>query len=590
MGDIDKIKRQLENDISLLSDEEKLSLKAKILGFRQVPVGIDEFVESDLYLGKITRNGAMIYPFWRKFLRELYPDPLTSTNQIIVLTGGIGIGKSTVSLVMCMYTLYKILMLKDTTFFDIELLKGVNLVFYHVNVEKATNDFVFPFYNYIDTSPWFSKNKNNCKFVTIAEGPRANKGIGGDVIYYNLSEINFIAHDKAVEKVNSAISRFYSRWRSAIGYFGHVVLDSSVFGDASVVEQVIAESPYDIKVVRAPIWEVKAHTNQFSHTTFKVYTGDSINQPFIVKGNEDKTEGLDPDKFIDVPDNLLPEYKSDIYKALQETAGVSTSMTGKYFTDVSKLNQSFNLPWTLNDTFMVDFYDPQDQLWNYIGHLFTGPNPVIPKDKLIAIRFDVAYASDLAGVSVGYLKEMRCVNADIGLYEPVIDVPVIFGVSRKPGQETAISKLKQLVYDLSNIYDIGCITTDSFQSKNMVQDLIRDGFKAYFISMDRNNQAYDLCKTLIYEGRFNMAANKLHIRDMINLRIIGNKVDHLPIYSKDTCDSTCGICKSILDNLDVFKGLSQKYVMESTTKLYQELYQKPPQIQNLENRIANLFK
>lgn len=585
----EEIKSELAQKVSEMTYEEKLELKAKIQGFTRVPPTIDEFIESDLYLGKATRNGAMLYPFWRQFLRELYPDPLTTTNQIIILTGGIGIGKSTVSLVMAMYTLCKILLLKDTSFFDIDIIKGVNLVFFHVNVDKASNDFLFPFYNkYIENSPFFQKNKNNQRFITIPEGPRGNKGIGGDVVFYNLSEINFIPHEKAVEKVNSAISRFYSRWRAAIGCFGHVVLDSSVFGDASVVEQVIADSPYDIKIVRAPIWQVKAHTGQFSKTTFRVYTGDAINQPFIVK-DQGKLTGLDPDKVIDVPDNLLPEYKSDIYKALQETAGVSTSMNGKYFTDVIKLEQSFTLPWDLHDSYAVDFFDEDDRIMNYVGHLFEGDDPVIPRDRLIAIRFDVAYASDLAGVGVGYLKEMKCINADLGLYEPVIDIPVAFGVSRKPGQETPITKLKNFVYDLSALYDIGVITTDSFQSKNMQQDLVRDGFRSYYISMDRNNQAYDLAKAMIYEGRLHFAANKLLMRDMINLRIIGGKVDHLPIYSKDIPDAACGICKSILDNLETFKNVSQRYQLEATTKLYQELYHKDPVVENLENRIKNIF-
>ena len=184
---------------------------------------------------------------------------------------------------------------------------------------------------------------------------------------------------------------------------------------------------------------------------------------------------------------------------------------------------------------------------------------------------------------------MKCINADLGLYEPVIDIPVAFGVSRKPGQETPITKLKNFVYDLSALYDIGVITTDSFQSKNMQQDLVRDGFRSYYISMDRNNQAYDLAKAMIYEGRLHFAANKLLMRDMINLRIIGGKVDHLPIYSKDIPDAACGICKSILDNLETFKKVSQRYQLEATTKLYQELYHKDPVVENLENRIKNIF-
>lgn len=581
---VELLKKELEEKVAKMSPQEKLSLKAKIQGYRDVPVGIDEFIESDLYLGGATRNGRIIYPFWRKFLREVYPDPLTTTHQIVILTGGIGIGKSTVSNIMALYTLYKILMLQSTEYFDIELIKGVNLVFFHVLVEKAETDFIEPIKdNYIKKSPWFQKNLSNQKWVTIAEGPNRNKGIGGDVVFYNLSEINFIDHDKAVEKINSAISRFYSRWRSAIGSFGHVVLDSSVFGDASVVEEVISTSSYDIKVVRAPIWEVKAHTNQFSKTTFKVFGGDATNPPFIVTADT-PTKGLDPDKFVDVPENLLPEYKTDIYKALQETAGVSTTMSGKYFADYMKLNESFNLPQVIPDVIVLDYFG-NDQIWDYVGKLFDTQYPIIPRDKKLAIRFDVAYASDLAGVAVGYVSDIKVINEAIGLTEPIIDAPLIFGVGRKAGQETCISKLKQFVYDLAKFYDIGVITTDSFQSKNMQQDLERDGFNCYFMSMDRNNQAYDLAKTFIYEGRFNQMKNELHIRDMLNLRIIDGKVDHLPIYSKDTCDASCGLPKSIMDNYEAFKELSQKYVMEKTADLYKDLYKRDGDLERLKQII-----
>lgn len=59
--------------------------------------------------------------------------------------------------------------------------------------------------------------------------------------------------------------------------------------------------------------------------------------------------------------------------------------------------------------------------------------------------------------------------------------------------------------------------------------------------------------------------------------------------SKDLPDATCGICKSILDNLETFKNVSQRYQLEATTKLYQELYHKDPVVENLENRIKNIF-
>lgn len=583
--ELNQLSPDLAEAIGQMTEQEKLETKAKILGFTRLPPTIDEFIESDLYIGKGTKNGKMVYPFWREFLREIYPDPLRSTNPIVILTGGIGIGKSTLSLIMAMYTLCKVMLMRDFSFFDLELLKGVNLVFFHVNVDKASNDFIFPFYErYYSQSMFFQRNKTQ-RFVTIPEGPRSNKGIGGDVIYYNLSEINFIPHGKAVEKINSAISRFFSRFRSASQYMGHVVLDSSVFGDASVVEQVIAESPYDIKVVRAPIWEVKKHTNQFSKEKFRVYTGDSIQQPFVLTEGSVTSE-LDPDKIIEVPLNLLPEYKSDIYKALQETAGVSTSLTGRYFTDISRLNDSFRIDQTVPEVLIVDFFDQDDQLMNYLR---AEIDRLIPKDKILAVRFDVGLTSDLCGMAIAYLDEMRLINPEIKLFEPSVCVPIAIGISRKVGQETPLNKLKQFVVDLSMDYEIGCVTTDQFQSRQLQQDINREGIRSYLMSVDRTSRPYDIYKTLIYEGRLKQPKSKLLQTECTQLRIMGNKIDHLPAFSKDIADAVSGCVTSIIDNLDTFKQVSQVYQLKHAAELMKGYYNKPEEVYKLENKITNIY-
>lgn len=595
MNDALEIKRrEVAELIANMTPEEKVSMKARMYGFTRVPPDIDTFIEDDMYLGKSTKNGRILFPFWRRFLRELYPTPVSQTHAIIILTGGIGIGKSTVSLILAMYTLLKCLLLRDFSYWDIEALKGVNFVFFHVNVEKAGNDFVFPFYSvYIADSMFFQKNRNNTRFITIAEGPRGNKGIGGDVVFYNLSEINFIPHEKAVEKVNSAISRFYSRWRAAVNVFGHIILDSSVFGDASVVEQVIADNVYPIKVVRAPIWEVKGHTGVYSKEMIRVFTGDSINAPFIIY-NEDKAKDLDPDKIIEVPKNLEGEYKADIYKALQESAGISTSLTGRYFTDIDKLNSSFCLPWELESTFVVDFFN-EERLMDYFRHMFVNPDgskkadPIIPYDKLLAIRLDVAYSGDNAGVAVGYLRDLKCINKEIDLFEPLIDIPIQFGVNRRAGQETAITKLKEFILDLGQWYEIGVVTTDQFQSRQIVQDLTREGIRAYFMSMDRNTKAYDLHKIMIYESRLRQAKNLLSMEEQNQLRRMGNKIDHLPNGSKDISDATGGIAQSIVDNLEIFKQVSQRYSMEKSQEIFKEFMRGSQHQRDFEDKLINLF-
>ena len=40
--------------------------------YKEIPVTIDEFIENPHYLGKSTRNGMSIYPYWRKKYREIF--------------------------------------------------------------------------------------------------------------------------------------------------------------------------------------------------------------------------------------------------------------------------------------------------------------------------------------------------------------------------------------------------------------------------------------------------------------------------------------------------------------------------------------
>lgn len=50
--------------------------------YDEIPVDIDTFLTDDKFLGKVTENGKIIYPFWRDIYRKLF-DPTANFNECI---------------------------------------------------------------------------------------------------------------------------------------------------------------------------------------------------------------------------------------------------------------------------------------------------------------------------------------------------------------------------------------------------------------------------------------------------------------------------------------------------------------------------
>lgn len=53
------------------------------IGFTETVPTIDEAIESEYYLKNIAPR--IVYPFWRKRLRELFPDNITTKSTYVVL-------------------------------------------------------------------------------------------------------------------------------------------------------------------------------------------------------------------------------------------------------------------------------------------------------------------------------------------------------------------------------------------------------------------------------------------------------------------------------------------------------------------------
>ena len=78
---IDILEKYGENEIYNLIYQD--------LGYKERVPTINEFIESDEYLGLITNGGKGIYDYWKEQLNIIYPTPFTSPYHTILLRGSI---------------------------------------------------------------------------------------------------------------------------------------------------------------------------------------------------------------------------------------------------------------------------------------------------------------------------------------------------------------------------------------------------------------------------------------------------------------------------------------------------------------------
>lgn len=554
-----------------LSQDQLLQVQAKILGYKSVPPSIEEFVTNDYYLGKAFGGGGKdVYPYWMKILKEIYPTPIHTAHPFVVFTGPIGGGKSTITKIMNLYQLCRLGHLDNFGYFGVNINKTIDFVMCHTTSQKAQSDLVNGSWNIYEKSPYFTRDFqwSDSLYRYVSDGPRTNSAIGGDVIFYHFSEVNFIDFYKAKHKIDQAFDRYKSRFLRVLNYFGGIVIDSSAEGDESIVDYLIKEYP-GLYVIRDPIWEIKKHLGiYFRKGSFKVYIGDSSNPPFIISDERPLTDDHDPDRVIEVPMELYENYKSDIVLSLQNTAGISTSSSDTFFTDKELLKEAFTIPNHIDNIITVDFFDDEELITQVKDQLKE-----IPTEKVLFIGVDMGVSSDLCGFSVSYFDDWVYKEGKKTI-EFKTKTPLSIGISRKSGQETSITKVFNLIKSISEDYEIGAVVTDQYQSTQLRQDLTREGINSYLSSVDRSMDPYIFLKTQVYKGLSKFVTNKELEIEMFNLVNTGSHIDHLSSYSKDLSDALCNSVKAIKDNLDIADQISTKYSFDVQLKVLKQIGRK----------------
>ena len=168
--------------------------------YNEIPVSIDEFIENPHYLGRSTRNGESIYPYWRKTYRRIF-DPSLAYEEVI-FTGAIGVGKTKTADVCLAYLLYKLMCLKNPQkYFKMNEGEEISIFFLNINLTLAEGVGFNTLHKMLIDSPWFmargtvtgriKERYNPPNNITIKFGSKSDHALGQQCYCALMDEADF---------------------------------------------------------------------------------------------------------------------------------------------------------------------------------------------------------------------------------------------------------------------------------------------------------------------------------------------------------------------------------------------------------------
>ena len=522
--------------LSQYSREDQLNMLATLMGFKHIPVDIETFMNDEYYLGLSCGTNPLtgkssVFDIWHQALNRIYPDGIR-TSTFVANGGAIGTGKSTMAKIALAYDIYKLTMMKDPGASFNLIKKFFHFVIFNLTKENAER-MVIELKDMLSKSLYFQEQMQDSEsvmqWVAIDPASRMSDIISNDVVSIVFSEMNFVRDPSlGIKLIDQGISRVTSRFQKGIGILNHIILDSS---DTSVEAPVPYFLSHHVRgpetiVFKYAIWEAKPSfyfheiDPETGKNTFTVYRGDSETLPCIVTRETD-TNGMDPDRFLEVPLELKKDFEADIELALNEKAGVAVETTSQYFRG-DKVVQAMVYDMKIPEIISIDFAGPE----SFIPY-FESLVDSLPDDRCLFGGLDLGISGDKAGFALGYIENLNMRDNDgVISYDPHVVVPCCVSFDRPPGQETNIDKIVDLIFWIHSRRPFFRFVMDTYQSFPIKQKLIVGGINADFISVDKKTIYYKTAKQMIYAGKAKLPKSTLLKNELINLIDLGTKIDH----------------------------------------------------------------
>ena len=520
--------------------------------FDEKPVDLKTFVRSPEYLGlpelsdyqytliekssQIYKDSTLIKLFGEEEGRIRFKQ---TANEVVAQLGK-GSGKDYCSTIAVAYIVYLLLCLKDpATYYGKPPGDSIDIINIAINSQQASNVFFKGFKTRIEKSPWFAgkytDKASEVKFdkaITVHSGHSEREAWEGyNVIVVILDEIsgfaieNTTGHDQA--KTGAAI---YDMYRASVDSrfpdFGKVILLSFPRYKNDYIQQ----------RYNAVVAEVETVVRDHKFKMDEELPDGTVGNEFEIQWEEDHivsykiprvyalrrpTWEVNPVRKID---DFKVAFFTNPQDALSRFACMPPDAIDAFFKSKEKVEKAFNKAHLAVDNF------------GRLEEWFL-PDP----DKEYFIHVDLAQKHDHCAVAMAHVN--RWVNVKVtDTYSqpaPIVEIDAVRFWTPTKDKSVDFTEVKDYILSLKTRgFKIRVCTFDRWNSHDMMQQLKQYGINTEILSVAKKH--YDDMAMVVAEERVVGPHIPLLIDELLQLRIMRDRVDHPRKGSKDLADAVCG--------------------------------------------------
>lgn len=489
-----------------------------------------------------------------------------------MMTGAIGIGKTTFASIVLPYMCHWVLCMKDPQAF-FTLLPGSRIAFMMMSTsESQAREVIFAdVFARIDHSVWFKKYpydpsyKNQIRFtqkdIWIIPGDSAETTFEGyNILGGILDEMD--SHrvtpkkDYALEGYNTISNRITSRFQDR----GLLILIGQMKKSVGFAATKYTEFSENSRAYtsRMTIWESfgwdKYLKSDGTRDSFWFDKRRKVIIPDLLAST------LESDDYMEIPSLYRKPFTDDPDKALKDLAGIPPMVGNPFIGMVHKIDLA-------QDKWHARF-GPSSPVLPVLHQGQFSPNFVCTDGLKRAIHIDIAYSDDgdALGIAMGHVRELKEIDDEL---RPVIVFDFLMRLRPMPGQELILGDIRQIVYDLKDNYRfrIKKATLDGFQSTDTIQQFNKKRIFTEYLSVDRSLLPYQDLRDAVYEERIEFPRHMIQMKhgdtklvniayqELTTLIDNGKKIDHPAGGSKDVSDAMAGVCATLMDDKQYRRGV-----------------------------------
>lgn len=412
-----------------------------------------------------------------------------------------------------------------------------------------------PVYDVIDVQP-------NHNFVVVSNSLLVSHNCAGideaNFARSGIKDIN-LAKCRMKELYDTINARVSGTFRLNGEVYGKIITASSKNTDndylSTHIETQLSSGNTHLYLVDEPQWVILPKS-KFSDKKFHFTVGDRYKKGFVIpEENDDEAHRKEYEelgyKVIEAPAEFRKNFLADYDIALRDIAGISVAGALGFITQemITPLVSTERQNPFFEDILKIGVHDTGTEIYQFF-HEEVVPSEL--KYQKMNIHIDLAESYNRTGISGCCTCGNKIIETEEGKKVAMPFVKQVFqvAIAAPTGQKQSFQKVVNFIIWLrQHHFNIGTITTDSFQSDYLREVLAQQNFEVDKISIEGSMDPYIGLRNMLVDQRIELVKHQLQEDELVAIQRSNNKLTH-PVDAEgghgDCADALCGSAYSLI--------------------------------------------